>query len=172
MSGRKNDNHRTIFFTMVFIIQLIISNYVHLGPYVYICLLPLIIAGMPMKWRPSFVMIVSFGLGLLLDLLSDGTLGLNAGAAVFCSALRKQSYRLIISRDRQDKTIYVSPKTAGTVKFFSFLVTGIITYTLAYVLLDCLDFRGIVFIFFKFIASSLVNVVLILLLSVSFLNRN
>lgn len=168
----KSSIHTIIFYVLVFIIQLIISNYVHLGPYFFICLLPLIIINLPLNWRPVPVMLFAFGIGLLLDILSGSILGLNAGAAVFASALKRPSYRLLVSRDRQDKTITATPKSIGYGKYFSFLTADIVLYSLAYVLLDCISFRSVTFILAKSAASIAVNAALSVLISFSFLNKD
>ena len=142
MSRKKEGGKLNIFFILVFLLQLIVSNYVHLGPYVFICFIPLLTVLMPLNWRPASVMLAAFGLGLLLDLLSDGVPGLNAGAAVFCAALRKPFYRILVNSDRQDKTIRISRKSIGNTKYFSLLAACILAFSLAFVLLDSLDFSN------------------------------
>lgn len=172
MKKKGSNGNNTIFFVLVFIVQIIISNYVPISPYVYICLLPLIIISLPLNWRPVPMLLLAFGMGLLLDLLCGGILGLNAGAAVFAAALKRLSYKMFVTRDRQDKTIHATPKTIGSGKFFVFLTSSIILYSLAYVLMDCISFRDWTFILIKFAASVIVNVALSVLLSISFLNRD
>ena len=171
MKKKESGINRIVFSVLVFIVQLIICNYVHISPLVGIYLLPLIIFCLPLNWRPVSVMVISFGLGLLLDLLSGGLLGLNAGAAVFAAALRKFSYRVSVSRDRQDKTIFATPRTVGAVKFYAFLSCGTVLYTAACVALDCITFRSGTFILAKFALSSLVSLAVSFIISFSFLNR-
>lgn len=173
MSGKKdNGNSLLLFCILVFILQLILSNYVHFGPYVHICLLPLLIALMPFNWRPSSTLLVSFALGLLLDLLSDGVIGLNAGAAVCCAAPKKYLYHLTTNSDRQDRSASVSRKRIGNAKYFTFLAVCAAVFTLAYVLLDCMDLQNWGLIPVRFLASATINFILSSILSISFLRKN
>ncbi|MBQ5401675.1 MAG: hypothetical protein IIU16_02040, partial [Bacteroidales bacterium] len=70
-----------IIYAVVILLQVIINNYVNLGPMIYICLIPLLIIYLPLDQKPYLSLIIAFGLGLIIDILSDGVLGLNAGAA-------------------------------------------------------------------------------------------
>ena len=78
-----------LFFILVFLLQLAISNYLNLGPWITISLIPFLIVQIPLQRSPHVVMLAAFGLGLLLDWLSAGVLGLNAFAAVMSAAPRR-----------------------------------------------------------------------------------
>lgn len=70
-----------ILYCLIFILQILICNYVDIGAYVYICILPLIIINIPMKTNINITMLAAFGIGLLLDMFAGGVMGLNAAAA-------------------------------------------------------------------------------------------
>lgn len=171
MKGNKSV-HMLIFLALVFVVQLILSNYVPLSSYVCICLLPLMIATLPLSWRPTNVMIVAFALGLLLDILTGSVLGLSSAPAVLTALLRKPMYRLIVTRDRQDKTIIPTIKKIGFSKFFFMLTVAVIIFMIPYITLDCISFRPWTFILIKLAASILSSLAVSLLLSISFLNRD
>ena len=65
-----------IIYAVVILIQVIMNNYVNLGPMVYICLVPLLVIYLPLDQKNYLTLIIAFGLGLLIDILSDGVLGL------------------------------------------------------------------------------------------------
>ena len=67
-----------IYCVLLFLLQLVLSDYVHLGPWVSLCLLPLLILQIPLSRSPHGVMLIAFGLGLGLDILSDGVPGAKA----------------------------------------------------------------------------------------------
>ena len=90
-----------LFFVLVFLLQVILTDYLHLGPFVYLCLIPFLILHIPFSRRPQVVLLAAFGMGLALDLLSDGVAGLNAAAAVAAAASRQLLYRTLVNRDRQ-----------------------------------------------------------------------
>lgn len=160
-----------IFFALVFLLQLIVSDYLHLGPWISICLIPFLILHISLSRSPHAVMLIAFALGLGLDVLSDGVPGLNAFAAVTAAAPRKLFYRFFVNSDRQDKTEVPLLKEIGFVKYLKYLVSVTAVYTAAYTLLDCVSFRPVQFIFVKFAASTLVSTLVSLLLAAAVQNN-
>ncbi|MBQ6073399.1 MAG: rod shape-determining protein MreD [Bacteroidales bacterium] len=167
-----NKLNEILFFVMVFILQLVISDYLHLGPWISLSLIPFFIVSISLQRSPQAVMLIAFGLGIGLDILSDGVVGLNAFAAVMAAAPRKFFYRLLVNSDRQDKTEILTPRDAGFAKYLRYL--GIITaiYMAAYVLLDCVSFRPAGFMLLKFAASTVASTALCLLPAFSLQHRN
>ena len=129
------------YFVLLFLLQLVISDYVHLGPWICLNLIPLLILLIPLSYRPHAVLLIAFGLGLGLDLLSDGVPGLNAFAAVLAAAPRKFFYRTMVNADRQDKTEVPLMGEVGLVKYIKYLAVLTAIYLVAYVLVDCISFR-------------------------------
>lgn len=160
------------FFALVFLLQLIISDYLHLGPWVTVNLLPFLILLIPLQHRVHVVLLSAFGLGLLLDLLSGGVLGLNAFAAVVTAGPRRFLYRILVNRDRQDQTQIPLLKNIGWEKYLKYLLSLTAVFLAAYILLDCVSVRPVGFILVKFLASTLVSTGLGLLLSLSYQNQH
>ena len=117
-------------------------------------------------------MLIAFGLGIGLDILSDGVVGLNAFAAVLAAAPRKFFYRLLVNGDRQDKTEIPLIRESGLPKYIRYLGAVTAIYMAAYVLLDCVSFRPAGFILLKFAASTIASTALCLLPAISFQHRN
>jgi rod shape-determining protein MreD len=167
-----NKSHSILFFVLVFLLQLVISDFLHLGPWVTVCLLPFMILQIPLSRRPHVVMLSAFGLGLLLDFLSAGALGLNAFAAVMAAAPRRFLYRLLVNRDRQDKTEIPTLRSAGNAKYIKYLLALTAIYVIAFVLLDCVSFRPVGFIIVRILASTVVSTALGILLAISFQHQH
>ena len=167
-----NKSRSIIFFVLVFLLQLAISNYVNLGPWVTLSLIPFLILQLPMQRTPHVVLLSSFGLGLLLDWLSAGVLGLNAFAAVMAAAPRRLLYRRILNNDRHDETWIPLLRDAGIGKYLKYLLILTAIYLAAYILLDCVSIRPIGFILVKFVASTLASTALGLLLAYAFQRRS
>lgn len=161
-----------IYCTLLFLLQLVISDYVHLGPWITLCLLPLLILQIPRSRSPHVVMLIAFGLGLGLDILSDGVPGLNAFAAVLAAAPRKFFYRLLVNADRQDKTEVPLLRETGLLKYLKYL--GVLTaiYLAAYTLVDCISVRPLGYIAAKFLISWVASTALCLLLALPIQNRS
>jgi len=161
-----------IYCILLFLLQLVISDYVHLGPWISLCLLPLLILLIPLSRSPHVVMLIAFGLGLGLDILSDGVPGLNAFAAVLAAAPRKFLYRLLVNADRQDKTEVPLLRDNGLLKYLKYL--GVLTaiYLAAYTLVDCISVRPLGYIAAKFLISWVASTALCLLLALPIQNRS
>lgn len=161
-----------IYCILLFLLQLVISDYVHLGPWISLCLLPLLILLIPLSRSPHVVMLIAFGLGLGLDILSDGVPGLNAFAAVLAAAPRKFFYRLLVNADRQDKTEVPLLRESGLLKYLKYL--GVLTaiYLAAYTLVDCISVRPLGYIAAKFLISWVASTALCLLLALPIQNRS
>ena len=160
------------YFVLLFLLQLVISDYVHLGPWICLNLIPLLILLIPLSYRPHAVLLIAFGLGLGLDLLSDGVPGLNAFAAVLAAAPRKFFYRTLVNADRQDKTEVPLISEVGLGKYLKYLAVLAAIYLVAYVLVDCISFRPAGFIVLKVIASWAASTALCLLLALPLQSRN
>lgn len=160
-----------LFFFLVFLFQVVLTDYLYTGPYLYICLIPFLIANIPFSRRPQFVLLAAFGMGLMLDLLSDGVAGLNAAAAVAAAASRKLFYRTLVNNDRQDKTEVPVPGLVGIDKYLKYMAALTAVYMTVYILFDCISFRPAAFILIKLAVSIVVNTALGLLLGRAFQNR-
>lgn len=166
-----NPYRNILYFILVFLLQLAITDYLYLGPWVTVCILPLLILLMPLSWSPHRVMIVAFALGLGLDVLSAGVVGLNAFAAVMAAAPRRMLYRVLVNSDRQDTTEVLILRQAGFEPYFKMLLALTALYLAAFILLDCVSLRPAGFILGKFLASTVVSTLLGLVLSLSVKNR-
>lgn len=160
-----------LFFVLVFLLQLVISDYVHPGPYVFLTLVPFLILNIPLSRSPHTVMLIAFALGLGVDVLSDGVTGLNAFAAVLAAAPRRFFYRLLVNADRQDKTEVPRLSDVGPGKYIKYLAALTFLYVAAYVALDCISFRPVGFVLVKFAASFAASLLLGLLLAIPLRNR-
>lgn len=128
-------SNSVFYFVLVFILQLVMAHYVNLGPWVHISLLPLLVLVLPEQWRTQRTMLVAFALGLLLDLLSGGPLGLNSAAAVLAATPRK----MMLERKHPNPLLCLVVMTA--------------LYLLGYFLLDGVSFHPFWFMPVKLLAS-------------------
>jgi len=146
-----------LFFVLVFLLQVIITDYLHLGSFIYLCLIPFLILNIPFSRRPQLVLVAAFGMGLTLDLVSDGVAGLNAASAVAAAASRHLLYRSLVNRDRQDKTEVPVPDVIGMAKYLKYAGAVTAVYMAVYVLFDCVSFRPLGFMLLKFFASTVLS---------------
>lgn len=160
-----------LFSVVVFILQLIICDALDFGPYVFVCFIPLLVITLPRDRKAPATMLIAFLLGLLLDLLSDGVPGLNAASAVLVAFFRDPLYRALINRDRQNKEVFATAKTAGGKKYLAYLASSVGIYMLAYVILDSFGLSPVVLSSIKFVASTVATTLVSFLASLAFLNK-
>lgn len=161
-----------LYFVLLFLLQIILCNYLNLGVFVFFCFLPLFILNIPLSTRPAAVMLIAFSLGLLFDLLTQGLLGLNAAACTALAFSRKFIYRHTARRDRQDKIEVPDMKSIGTEKYLFYLLSCVALYVFVYVILEGSGTSFWILPLWKFVISTIVNTALCLLFSRPLINED
>ncbi len=160
-----------LLYVLVFILQVIICNYVDIGAYIYICLIPLLILCIPMKTNINITMITGFCIGLLLDIFAGGIMGLNAAAATTLAAFRNPLFRSAVNKENRHNADVPSVKNIGLQSYIAYVTLSALLYLSVYTLLDCFSVRPFLFILLRIIISLVINVVLIVIISNSILDR-
>ncbi len=62
--------------------QLLLSNYFHVTPYIFLTILPVMVLCIPIRMGTIGAMLIAGLSGLVIDFLSEGVLGLNALALI------------------------------------------------------------------------------------------
>lgn len=103
-------------YLLLLLAQLLLSNYVNLTPYLMLSILPVMVLCIPIRVGTSAAMLIAFATGLVVDLLSEGLLGLNALALVPVAYLRNPVLRLIFGEELFSRGEDFSPRRHGAVK--------------------------------------------------------
>ena len=82
-------------FFLLTAVQLLICNYLNLSAWLTLSILPVMILCVPLRLPTFWTMLLAFAAGTVVDLLSEGLLGLNALALVPVAFVRKEVIRLI-----------------------------------------------------------------------------
>ncbi len=88
-----------IAYVLLLIAQLLISNYLNITPYVILTILPVMVLCISIRVGTSGAMVIAFATGCVVDLLSEGVLGLNALSLVPVAFLRNPIIRLIFGNE-------------------------------------------------------------------------
>ena len=86
-------------FVVLTVVQMLICNYFHLSPYLMLSILPVMVLCIPLRVGTVGAMVIAFATGLVVDLLAEGTLGLNTLALVPVAYARKGVIRLIFGEE-------------------------------------------------------------------------
>lgn len=153
------DGRFIVSFILLMIIQLPLAKNCQIGPYIYISLLPALTLCLPTGMRTSGVMAVAFACGLVVDMLADGVIGLNAAAVVPVAALQKTLIRKLIDEEIVNRGYSFSFYNNGYGKIGLALLVCCVVYFAVYVFLDSAGTRPLGFNLGKACASIAVSFV-------------
>lgn len=156
---------------VAFISQILISEYVNIWPMLYIAAFPLLLIVVPPNMNTAVYMITAFGVGLGIDALSDGILGLNAAACVAMAYLRKPLLNLILSKSSFDSIESVSSKEIGSKKFTFFCFFMYAIFILVYTVLDNFWSAPIIFTLLRILLNIAINVIFAVVIEATLISK-
>lgn len=158
----KDNWGRFIFYAALLIIQIVLSGYVNVGPYIYLCCLPLIVIYLPLYQETSLSMLIACGCGLLVDILCDGILGLNAAASVALAAVRKPLFAAFFTKDSLSRAVFPTIRDTGVMRHINFILTSLLVYFIVYIGLDSVGMESIQTTVLRLVLSCTANLAIIL----------
>lgn len=161
---------RILFYVIILLIQIVLSGYVNIGPYIYLCCLPLLVLYLPLYQETGVSMIIAFACGLVVDFLCDGIMGLNAAAAVALAAVRKPLYAACFSKDNLERAVIPTIQEAGVLRHINFILVSLAVYFIVYICLDSVGMESLTTTLLRFVLSCAANLVIILALDYSMFN--
>ena len=158
----KDNWGRFMFFAALLLIQIVLSDYVNVGPYIYLCCLPLIVIYLPLYQETFRSMLIAFGCGLVVDILCDGILGLNAAAAVALAAVRKPLFAAFFTRDNLERGVIPTIRETGIFRHINFIFISLLIYFLVYIGLDSVGMESLQTTLLRLVLSCAANLALVL----------
>lgn len=123
-------------YLLLLLAQLLLSNFFNLTPYLMLSILPVMVLCISIRVGTAGAMLIAFATGLVVDLLSEGLLGLNAFALVPVAFLRNPIIGLIFGNELFARGEDFSPRRNGLWKTVLATVLAQATFTLLYVWAD------------------------------------
>ena len=148
------------------------NNHVYLGPLVYICIIPLLVMYLPLDQKPYVSLAIAFGLGLAIDLLSDGVLGLNAGAATLVALVSKPIFYPIFQKNNYSKKFIPPVRESNFWHHVLYLLIIIAIYFLFYIAFDGLGRTSVLISIARLFANIAVNLALAIAIDVTLFNKS
>lgn len=71
-----------IAYVLLLVAQLLLSNFFHVTPYIFLTILPVMVLCIPIRTGTAGAMLIACATGLVVDFLSEGVIGLNALALI------------------------------------------------------------------------------------------
>ena len=158
-------NHYFLTYFLLLILQILVSNYLNLSPYVTLSVLPVMILMLPIRFGTVFAMILAFVSGLTVDWLSEGVIGLNALALVPVALARKGIIYLIFGSEFFARKEDISLRKHGFAKMSVAIVMSQTLFLLFYIWADGAATRPLSFNALRFGVSLVTGWLLAILLS-------
>lgn len=155
---KMTQNNFGLLYVMLVICQIILCNFTHLGPYIMLTMLPVMVLCIPTGTGAVAAMIIAFFSGLSVDWISEGLLGLNAASLVPVALLRKPIIRLFLGEDIIIRNDSFSIRKNGLGKVSLALATSITIFLFTYIFLDGAGVRPMWFCLSRFAASLACNI--------------
>ena len=117
-------------YILLFLAQLLLGNYFTFTPYLMLSILPVMVLCIPIRIGSVGAMVIAFATGLLVDLLSEGVLGLNALALVPVAWLRNPVIRLVFGGElfARKEDFSATKSGIGKVALALFIVQAVFTF--------------------------------------------
>ena len=94
-----------VYYVLLTAIQVLLGNYFTFSPYLMVTLLPVMVLCIPTKYHTVWALLIAFATGMVVDLLSEGILGINTFALVPVALVRRSVCQAIFGDElitRQD----------------------------------------------------------------------
>jgi hypothetical protein len=155
------------FVCLVLLQEFLFNNiqFIHfLSPYVYIFLILIL----PLNMHSSLIMLISFGLGLSVDIISAGILGAHAATCTATALFRNFIVKITIPRAEYES---MSTSTALQIKLKPFVLYAfslVFLHHFILFLLEILSLDNFIFTFLRILVSSIISTVFIILIKILF----
>lgn len=163
-------NNITRFLLLVFL-QAFVFNEINLGVYLNVYLYLLFILLLPFETPGWILMPVCFLMGLMVD-IGLNTAGLHASACTFAGFIRPTVLRFIKPREGYDSTSSPGLFNMGFNWFISYSIIMVLFHHFWLFTIEAFRFSDMFFILLKVMASTLLNVFMVLLAQVLIQGRN
>lgn len=161
----KTGQNFSILYALLLVCQIVLCNYVALGPYIMLTLLPAMAMCIPLSVSTPVCMIIAFGSGLAVDWLSEGLIGINAAALIPVALLRSTFIRIFLGEDIINRKDSFSIKKNGVGKISIAMATATAVFLSIYIFLDGAGTRPFWFCAARFGASLAANTLLALIVT-------
>lgn len=146
-------NNFILTFLLLLVAQLLLCNYFHFTPYLFLSILPAMILCLPTRVGTLGSLFVAFGLGLAVDFFAEGLLGINALALVPVAFLRKPVVELLFGKEPFENRENLSVRKYGYLRISVALLLLLLVFLSIYILADGAGTRPLWFSIVKLAAS-------------------
>ncbi len=145
---------------VIFVIQLLISEYVNIWPMLYIAVYPVLLIVVPYNTNRYFALIISFLFGLFIDITTGSILGLNAATATALTFFRNPIMNILFSKVSLEKIEQINEQSVGGAKFTQLSGLCYFVFFLFFIYLDGWGYTSFLHTLFRFVINIAANTLL------------
>ena len=142
-----------IAYVLLLMAQLLLSNYFHVTPYIFLTLLPVMVLCIPIRMGTIGAMLIAGLSGLVIDFLSEGVLGLNALSIIPVAYARNGIIGLIFGPELFARKEDFSVGRCGFGKVAAALFLSLLIFLVIYIWADGAGTRPLWFNGLRLLAS-------------------
>ena len=153
-----------ITYLLMVVAQILLCNYLYIGPYITVSLLPALILCLPIRTPAPIAMVIAFVTGLAVDFLAEGLPGINAFSLVPVALVRIPVISLVFGEDMISRKEEFSARRNGIGKTALALLMVQALFLFLYIIVDGAGTRSFGFNTLRFVLSLISGSALSLLL--------
>lgn len=152
-----NNERFLLRYVILVICQILLSALCSLSQYVVICILPVLVFSIPMRFNTHFALLAAFVTGLLADFFTTGIPGLTIVPLLFVAILRRPLYQLVFGESSFQRQGGLNIARQGALRTFIVISVPLAVYLIVFLIVDGAGMRSFWFNALKFIISGVVS---------------
>ena len=134
-----SSNRQIISFFGYLILQIILSRFVDFGPLLYIAIYPLFIMTLDTSVSHNKILLLSFIMGVCVDLTTGQIVGLSSAATLLMALLQPRILRLIIAHKMDLENFNPGFNSLGFSRFMAYLLILLAIHHISFSLIESFD---------------------------------
>ena len=155
---------------VIILIQIIILDNLNIHSYAYVNIYPLIIYILPNKINNTISLLLSFLIGLTID-ISNNTLGIHIAAS--CAICYIRPRLLSLTSKREQFSDMIGKQFYNDFSwFFKYILYSTLIFNIIFITLEAFSFQNIIITFIRILFSTSISILAIIIYYLSFLKHN
>jgi len=160
-----------LYFILLVLFQDLVIDKLPLGTYINPDVYLLFILLLPFNYSPIGTLLWAFAMGLSIDVLSMGVLGLHTAALLVLAYVRHHLLKLVSSKEQIESSAYPSPRVIGLQPYITYVVISVLLYTTVLFCLDTFNFNNVGHLLLRILFSSLATTIFIVAMQYAFTGK-
>ncbi len=159
------------YFILLVLLQDFVIDRLPLGTYVNPEIYLLFILMLPFNSSTISTMFWAFAMGLSIDILSMGVLGLHTSALLVLALVRRHLLKLVSSKEQMESNAYPCSRLIGFQPYLTYVAISVLLHTTILLSLDNFNFNNIEHLLLRILSSSLVTTIFIVAMQYAFTGK-